>query len=235
MKSIILCIITLAFLVPSAVLAVGKYDREKICPKEKDNFSACDLLVEQAVAKDIPGVIERKGAVLRIHLRNGKIMARKNVRTAADCDSCHENWVCNYLPNSGYLEICQRGWWWSAAKFVNIQSGSSGTAIGRSSYSPLGRRALMVELSDDSGVTGVEIWRFDSKRPVKEFELKYSSEEDEEEFLGYNLAWEDAVWKSETEIQIKGSLDSQENPSSGVPLSSYRLVKEGHTWKIEKN
>jgi len=74
MKLISVCIIALAFLVPNAVLAVRKYDSEKICKKEKDNFSACDLLVEQAVAKDILGVIERKGAVLRIHLKNGKIL-----------------------------------------------------------------------------------------------------------------------------------------------------------------
>lgn len=226
MKSISVCIIALAFLVPSAVLAVGKYDREKICPKEKDNFSACDLLVEQAVAKDILGIIERKGAVLRIHLRNGKILERKNVGTDSGCESCYVMSACGYLPAMGYLEICYTGWEWHKTEFVNINSGRSVAVDGQSFHSPLERRAVIVE-SSDGGVDMIEIWRFDRKRPVKEFHMEPPSGEDEEEVSSWpRLRWFDVVWKSETEIQVNGPPD--ESPSS------YRLVKKGRKWEFKE-
>lgn len=241
MKSISVCLTALALLAPSAVLAVGKYDREKICLKEKDNFSACNLLVEQAVVKDIPGVIERKDNVLSIHLRNGKTVKRKNATdsdgTASDGESFHEMWACNYLPDSGYLEICHIGWEWRRVEFVNIKSGASVSSDGLPVYSPSGRRALMVESNEDGvGFDRIEIWRFDKKRPVKEFQIERSfnednqtedsSGEDEEVFSWSSLEWFDAVWKSETEIQVNGSPDS--------PPSPYSLVKKGRKWIFKK-
>lgn len=231
MKSMSVCIIALILLAPSAVLAVGKYDPEKICLKEKDNSLACDLLIEQAVAKDLPGVIERKGNVLSIRLRNGKTVKRKNATdpdgTASDGESFHEMSACNYLPDSGYLEICHIGWEWIRVEFVNIKSGASVSYDGLPVYSPSGRRALMVEVNDDGGgFNRIEIWRFDKKRPVKEFQMEKSSEEESVDSSWSNLSWLDAVWKSETEILVNGSPDS--------PPSPYSLVKKGRKWILKK-
>lgn len=235
-----MCLTALALLAPSAVLAVGKYDHQKICLKE-NNDEGCGVLIEQAVAKDLPGVIERKGNVLSIHLRNGKTIKRKNATdpdgTVSDGESFHVMTACNYLPDSGYLEICHTGWEWWNIEFVNIKSGVSVSSDGLPVYSPSGRRALMVEAIDYGvGFNRIEIWRFDKKRPVKEFQMEISSsednqtegssEKDEEVSSWSNLAWLDAAWKSETEIQVNGSPDS--------PPSPYSLVKKGRKWIFKK-
>lgn len=233
MKSISVCLTALALLAPSAVLAVGKYDREKICLKEKDNFSACNLLVEQAVAKEAPGVIEHKGNVLSIHLRNGKTMELVADKNCSEC--CNDLWACNYLPDRAYVEICHRCLEWHKTVFINISSGTSVSSAGLPVYSPSGRRALMVEVNDDGGgFNRIEIWRFDKKRPVKEFQMEESSEEESVDSSWSNLEWSDAVWKSETEILVNASPDSQANVSSGLPLSSYSLVKKGRKWILKK-
>lgn len=215
MKSMSVCLTALALLAPSAVLAVGKYDREKICLKE-NNYEACDLLIEQAVAKQAPGVIERKGNVLSIHLRNGKTVELVADKNCGEC--CNDLWVCNYLPDRAYVEICHRCLEWSKTVFININSGKSVSSGGVPVYSPSGRRALMVEASDGA-VDGVEIWRFDRKRPVKEFKLEDSSANNED-------AWFQAVWKSETEIQA--------NAPSSSPPASYHLIKKGDTWEFKE-
>lgn len=207
--------VALILVTSNIAAAAGKYDREKICPRPND-ISECDLLVEKAVASQIPGVVERRGAVLYIHAKNGKTLERKDSGPKVKETESWKRWVCNYFPANGYLEVCYRLWESSKSEFVNINSGSSISIDGWPVYSPLGHRVLMVN-GYGGEVYSLEVWRFDEKGPLKEFRIESPP--------GAGEMWEMPIWKSENEILPDLS-------SSASPLK-YRLVRERNSWRLD--
>lgn len=192
--------------------AEGKYNPAKICP-DANRTPQCDHLLEKAVARDVPGVIERRGAVLRIRAKNGKTIERKNSPHTGEGHK--EVWVCDFLPAHGYLRLCYRFWESSGTEYVNIRSGSANFIGGWPTYSPSGQRMLMVN-GYAGDVFGVEIWRFEMTRMVREFNMGRPPMQ----------GWETGVWKGEDAIEAVP--DHVPGPASHI------LIRGADGWRMQE-
>ncbi|MCW5200564.1 hypothetical protein VU07_01925 [Desulfobulbus sp. F4] len=213
------CAAVLAMLLalPGAALAEGKYSRDTLC-KEKGQEIAphdCNLRVEQAVAKDIPGVIERKGPVLRLHTKRGKVLERKNSGPKVKESLSWVLWACDWLPESGFVEICYGFYESSKSEFIHLKTGKAVELDGWPIYSPSRRRVLMADGYAEE-MDSLEIWRFEEQGMVREFRVKSPP----------GKGWEQPVWNSESEIEAKPSPDEQE---SGL---LHRLVQGKSGWVL---
>ena len=193
-----------------ASLASGSYVPEKICPQPNYTLE-CDVLVENAVAKDIPGVIERSGPVLQIHARNGKIVEKKNASPEIREAESWKLWACDYLPESGFVRLCYRLWESSKTEFINIRSGQVVAMAGWPIYSPSRGSVLMVD-GYGGEIYSLEIWRFGTNGLQKEFRLESPPGE----------GWEVPRWKEEGKIET--------NPGSRASGQRYTLIKEPTGW-----
>lgn len=174
-----------SLVLPSSAHAAG-YAPALLCP-DKASVLECDRLVEQAVAKDVPGVIKRQGPLLKLHAANGKTVEWRNASSTAEPQQT--TWACDYFPAFGFIRMCHRLMEASATEFVNIRSGDSVAVKGWPIYSPSGKRMLIVDGYDDT-VFSLEIWRFEAGRLVREFRAESPAGD----------GWETASWNSEHKI-----------------------------------
>lgn len=202
-------LLVLLICLPGAAVTQDKYSIERLCP---DQWGGCDLVVEAEVAKDIPGVIERDGEVLRLHAKNGVTVDRVN----SGGEAGKTMWVCDYFPESDYVRICHRYLESSGTEFLSIATGSSSLVGGFvESYSPSRQRILVFHATED-GIYGIAIWRFAAEKLV--LELEAESPED--------MGWVRSRWGSENEIDLV--------PESDDSGPRYALVKTADVWQIRK-
>lgn len=194
-----------------ASLAGDGYAPEKICPQPIT--PGCDALVESAVAKDVPGVIERSGPVLRIRAGNGKIVERKNAGPEIWEAGSWKVWACDYLPESGFVRLCYRLWESSKSEFIHIKSGEAVAIDGWPIYSPSRGSVLMVD-GYGGEIYSLEIWRFRKNGLLKEFSREFPP----------GVGWEIPRWNGEGDIET--------NPESKVSGPRHKLVKEPIGWVL---
>ena len=80
--------------------AANRYNPELLCPANP-SVAECDRLVEQAVAQDVPGVIERQGPLLKLHAANGKTVEWRNADPAGEQQQTA--WACDYVAAFGFI------------------------------------------------------------------------------------------------------------------------------------
>lgn len=208
----IFAVIAATALFLTSALAAEKYDRNKICADS--NVVECDLLVEKAVSESVPGVVDRAGRTLKVRARNGKTIERKNADTKIQGEGSSSIWVCDYLPAYGYVRLCYRLWEKAQTEYINLETGDSVLIKGFPQYSPSGQQVLFINHHVNS-VYGIEIWRFEKNRIVKEFEHTPSAE-----FFA-----ETGKWENENEIKLASQFS--------INVVRYRIVKRGGTWVLQ--
>lgn len=187
--------------------ASDRYHPGKLCPEihghvdyragvTEVQMRKCRHRVEDFVSRDVPGVVERNGALLRIRAKNGKAIQRQS--SYVDGETYEAIWVCDYLPQRGYIRLCYLVWESSGTEFVNVNTGTATFVQGWLTYSPSGDQILMVD-GYGGAVDKIEIWRFGRDRLVREFQIEPPA--------GAELDWERASWMSETEVMLGASSD----------------------------
>ncbi len=191
--------------------AANRYNPELLCPANP-SVAECDRLVEQAVAQDVPGVIERQGPLLKLHAANGKTVEWRNADPAGEQQQTA--WACDYVAAFGFIRVCHRLLEASATEFVNIRTGDSLHLKGWPIHSPSGKRMLIVDGYDDA-IFSLEIWRFEAGRLVREFRTESPA----------GQGWETASWINEREIAPQ--------QEAGYANPQYVLQNRGG-WKIHR-
>lgn len=215
--SLALILLFLATVVTAALFsaplsAADRYDRTKICGNTK--YIECDLLIEKAISKSIPGVIDRTGRVITIHARDGKTIERVGTGREIKGEGSRNIWVCDYLPTYGYLRLCYRLWERAQTEYVDLDTGESVLIKGFPQYSPSGQRALFIDHHVNS-VFGIEIWRFEKSQITREFQYSPSSE-----FFA-----ETERWENENEISLASQFSAN--------VARYRILKRKENWSIQ--
>lgn len=179
----LLCFFISCWLVATGAYAADRYDRNIIC-KDLSPSANCALHIEQAIAKDVPGVIQRTGLVLTIKAKNGSQIKRKNSPPFTDGGT--SVYVCYYLPEHKILQLCHYLNETLQTEYFHIENGNSVTAGGFPTYSPSKHRAVLAGRYYEQ-LGSIVIFRFEKKSLVREFE--YIASPNKESYSVGEASW----------------------------------------------